>query len=88
MAKTKRKGKEFLKIELDYYLRTAQIYAFTLFAFIVIYIILMNFFALNVKEYTQAFLIVFIFSMCLGVILTAANFVRAKKILEKLRAVG
>jgi len=47
----------------------------------------MNFFALNMKEYTQAFLIVFIFSMCLGVILTAANFARAKKILEKLKVV-
>lgn len=88
MAKVKKDTKEFLKIELDFYLRTAQIYAFTLFAFIVIYIILINFFTLYLKEYTQPFLIVFIFSMCLGIILTAVSFARAKKILEQLRALA
>lgn len=80
--------KEVLKIELDYYLRGAQIYSFTLFAFIIIYIALLNFVKITIEEYTQVFTIVFIFSMCLGIVLTVAHFYKAKKTLEKLRIYG
>jgi hypothetical protein len=81
-------SKETLKLELDYYLRGAQVYSFTLFAFIVIYVALLNFVKVSIQEYSLVFVTFFIFSMCLGIAMTVAHFYKAKKTLEILRSFG